>query len=232
MRSKADVSFEGRHRGESRVHWHGSGDLAAHQREVGGNGSGLAGVAVTGPFHRGATGEGRTAAILRGTWDPGLARDGGPDGATGLTARLVLVYLRLAVGIPELVESLEKFQHLPRFVALWHRIHLPAAEILAPAYAGAELLGALLLLAGWRTRTVAALFVVQLLSEILLTKHPLLKLGAWMVEWQSLVVVLILAQVGAGPWSLDWHAVGRRARHSVAKRFYQEAWGHDPPKYG
>jgi uncharacterized membrane protein YphA (DoxX/SURF4 family) len=123
---------------------------------------------------------------------------------------MVPLYLRLAIGIPELASSLEKLQNLPAFVALWHEVHLPAAKILAPVFAAGELVGALLLLAGWQTRTVAALFVAELLSEILLTKQPLVRLSGWTLEWQSLCVALILARIGAGPWSLDWRSACRR----------------------
>ncbi len=126
-------------------------------------------------------------------------------------AGLVPLYLRLAVGIPELVSSLERFQHLPAFVAVWQGIHLPAAATLAPAYATAELVGALLLLAGWQTRTVAVLFVAELLAEVLLTKAPLMRLAGWLLEWQSLWVALILVRIGAGPWSVDGRFARRRA---------------------
>lgn len=178
-----------------------------HTREPdGGNGASLAGVAITGPYQRATIG-----GTFRNGGDHGPACEGGSHYATGLTARLVPVCLRAAIGIPELASSLEKVHHLPAFVALWHEFHLPAAEIFAPAYAVAGLCGALLLLAGWKTRPVAVLFVAGLLSEILLTKRPLVMLAGWMLEWQSLCVVLILARIGAGPWSLDGRSA-RRAR--------------------
>lgn len=168
--------------------------------------------------HGAPPGEGYLGSAFRDAWDRGLAHEGRLPNARSLTARLVPVYLRLAIGIPELASSLEKFQHLSAFVELWHKIHLPAAEILAPAFAATELFGALLLLAGWQTRTVAALFVAELLSEILLTKLPLLRLTGWMLEWQSLWVALILARIGAGPWSLDWRLARRHAQDSPANR--------------
>lgn len=149
-------------------------------------------------------GEDRTGPAFLDAGDPGLAFEEGSYNTISPVTRLVPLWLRLGVGVPELVSSLEKFHHLSSFVALWDKVHLPAAEILAPAFAAAELFGALLLLAGWQTRTVAALFVAELLFEILLTKRPLVRLTGWMLEWQSLWVALILARIGGGPLSLDW----------------------------
>jgi uncharacterized membrane protein YphA (DoxX/SURF4 family) len=85
-------------------------------------------------------------------------------------ARLVPLYLRLGVGVPELASSLEKLRHSVAFGALWHSVHLPASATLAPTYSAVELYGALLLLAGRQARAVAVLFAAKLLTEILLTK--------------------------------------------------------------
>ena len=120
-----------------------------------------------------------------------------------MTNGIVSLCLRLAIGIPEALSSVQKLQDLPEFLGVWHDIHFPAAALLAPAFAGAELLGALLLVVGWKTRTVALLFVAELVSEILLTKRPLLDLTGWTLEWQSLLIVLALVRLGAGAWSLD-----------------------------
>ena len=201
----------------------GSGyDTSLHARvQAGGNGSGSAQIAAD-PCGPGPIEHDGVGTAFRDAGDRGQAHH-----------LDVHVYLRLAVGVPELVSSLDKLQHLGAFVALWHEFHLPAAEILAPAFAAAELVGALLLLAGWQTRTVAALFVAELLSEILLTKEPLVNLSGWMLEWQALCVVLILARIGAGPWSLDrlflyWRS-SRAARTRLSgNREHQEALGHDP----
>ena len=209
---KADVTRPRGRRIEVRTGSFGTGyDTSLHTRgEDGGNGSGLAEVAIAGSCHGGPIGEDDLGSAFQDARDHGRACERDSQRATSLTARLVPVYLRLAIGIPELASSLEKLQDFQAFVALWHKFHLPAAEILAPAFVAAELLGALLLLAGWQTRTVAALFVAELLSEILLTKQPLVRLAGWMLEWQSLCVVLILARIGAGPWSLDWRSARRR----------------------
>lgn len=134
--------------------------------------------------------------------EEGAAETACPAGAAARDAAAPLL-LRLAVGVPELLSSLEKFQHLSTFLAVWHKVHLPAAALLAPAYAAAELVGALLLVVGWKTRAVALLFVAELVSEILITKRPLFRFTGWMSEWQSLCVVLVLASLGAGAWSLD-----------------------------
>ena len=135
--------------------------------------------------------------------------------ASGPTARLVPLFLRLGVGVPELASSLEKLRHSSAFAAIWHNVHLPAAGILAPAYAAVGLCGALLLLAGWQTRAVAVLFVAGLVAEIVLTKPPLMRFGGWMLEWQSLWVLLVLASTGAGSCSLDGYLACRRPTRAV-----------------
>jgi uncharacterized membrane protein YphA (DoxX/SURF4 family) len=158
--------------------------------------------------------------------DSGLPQDArrpGNGGTRDADARLtpaapgggIGFLLRLAVGIPELWASVQKLQDLPSLLGAWRIFHLPAAGVLAPAYAAAELLGALLLLVGWKTRIAALFFVADFAGEILVTKRPLLDFSGWTLEWQALCVVIVLARVGGGGWSFD-RFFGRRASRTAA----------------
>jgi uncharacterized membrane protein YphA (DoxX/SURF4 family) len=145
-------------------------------------------------------------------------------------ARFTLL-LRLMAGSVFLWEGILKFVYVNQGVGRFTKLGFPMPGMTAHVVAVFEIVGGLLLIAGWLTRPVALGFVVEMVVAILSTKVSLYfgtsplappaappKVGIWAVlhegrsEWAQLLTSLFLVLAGPGPWSLDERLAGWRRR--------------------
>src|ERR1043166_751330 len=132
------------------------------------------------------------------------------------------ILLRLMAGGVFFWEGILKFVYTNQGVGRFTKLGIPFPETTAHFVAGLEIIGGLLLIAGFLTRPVAILFVFEMIVAILSTKISLYlgtsplplppappQIGFWAVlhEWRSdiaqLACSLYLLLEGPGPWSLD-----------------------------
>ena len=139
-------------------------------------------------------------------------------------APAAILLIRLALGFVFLSEGIQKFLFpdqlgLGRFV----KIGIPAPQVMAPFVGCVEIVCGSLLLFGALTRLAAIPLIVDMLVAIGTTKVPmLLKSGFWAmahearVDFTMLLGCVFLLIAGAGRWSVDARAMGRKtARSSV-----------------
>ena len=128
--------------------------------------------------------------------------------------------LRLTVGFMFFSGAVDKLGSLGKFTAMFVGLGIPAAQVLAPATAVAELVGGLALMLGLGTRlaalTLAGDMVGALITDIgpnLAQKYPapweFLSNLFYASEWLLVGLLLWLLCVGAGKASLD-ALIGRR----------------------
>jgi len=153
-----------------------------------------------------------------------------PDSAPRAT-----ILVRLMAGGVFLWEGILKFVYTNQGVGRFAKIGIPAPHATAAFVGGLEILGGLLLIAGFLTRLIAIPFVIEMLVAIATTKIALYlgtsplplpaalpKVGIWAVlheirsDYAQIMSVLFLGIVGPGPWSLD--AVLARFRARVLQR--------------
>jgi putative oxidoreductase len=140
-----------------------------------------------------------------------------PDSAPKAT-----ILVRLMAGGVFLWEGILKFVYTNQGVGRFTKIGIPAPHATAAFVGGLEILGGILLIAGFLTRLIAIPFVIEMLVAIATTKIALYlgtsppplppappQLGIWAVlheirsEYAQIMSVLFLGIVGPGPWSLD-----------------------------
>ncbi len=153
-----------------------------------------------------------------------------PDSAPKAT-----ILVRLMAGGVFLWEGILKFVYTNQGVGRFTKIGIPAPHATAAFVGGLEILGGVLLIAGFLTRLIAIPFVIEMLVAMASTKIALYlgtsplplppalpKVGIWAVlheirsEYAQIMSVLFLGIVGPGPWSLD--AVSARFRARVPQR--------------
>jgi uncharacterized membrane protein YphA (DoxX/SURF4 family) len=169
-----------------------------------------------------------------------------PDSAPKAT-----ILVRLMAGGVFLWEGILKFVYTNQGVGRFTKIGIPAPHVTAVFVGGLEIVGGILLIAGYLTRFISIPFVIEMLVAIASTKIALYlgtsplplppalpKVGIWAVlhevrsEYAQMMSVLFLGIVGPGPWSLDAVLARFRARafqrreSSVARRLTDEveAW--------
>jgi putative oxidoreductase len=128
--------------------------------------------------------------------------------------------LRVTVGFMFLSGAVSKIGDLGKFTAMFVRLGIPAAQVLAPVTAVVELVGGAALMLGLGTRLVSLVLagdmVGALITDIgpdLAQKYPapwdLLSNLFYAPEWLLVGLLLWLLCVGAGKASLDG-LIGRR----------------------
>ena len=139
-----------------------------------------------------------------------------------VSAPKATILVRLMAGGVFLWEGILKFVYTNQGVGRFTRIGIPAPHVTAVLVGGLEIVGGILLIAGFRTRFISIPFVIEMLVAIASTKIALYlgtsplplppalpKVGIWAVlhevrsEYAQMMSVLFLAIVGPGPWSLD-----------------------------
>ncbi len=149
-----------------------------------------------------------------------------PDSAPKAT-----ILVRLMAGGVFLWEGILKFVYTNQGVGRFTRIGIPFPHATAVFVGVLEIVGGILLLAGFLTRFIAVPFVIEMLVAMLSTKIALYlgtsplplppappKVGIWAVfheirsDYAQIMSVLFLGIVGPGPWSLDAVLARFRAR--------------------
>ena len=145
------------------------------------------------------------------------------------------VVIRLMAGAVFLWEGILKFVYVNQGVGRFTKLGFPLPEMTAHFVGGLEIVGGLLLIAGFLTRAIAIPFVIEMSVAMLSTKIAIYlgtsplplppsppQIGIWAVlhevrsEYAQLMSVLFLMAVGPGPWSLDALVARTRARRRLA----------------
>src|ERR1700722_19439167 len=153
------------------------------------------------------------------------------------------VALRMMAGGVFFWEGLLKFVYANQGVGRFTKLGMPFPEMTATFVASVEIVGGLLLLAGFLTRYVAFTFIIEMLVAMVSTKigvffgdsplpappSPPLA-GIWAViheirsEYAQLLTAVFLLAAGSGPWSLDAIVARMRLRaNSGFDRDHHEA---------
>jgi putative oxidoreductase len=150
-----------------------------------------------------------------------------------VSAPKATIVIRLMAGGVFLWEGILKFVYKNQGVGRFAKIGIPGPHATAVFVGGLEILGGILLIAGFLTRLIAIPFVIEMLVAIASTKIALYlgtsplplppappTAGIWAVlhevrsEYAQMMSVLFLGIVGPGAWSLD-AVLGRRLRAPV-----------------
>jgi putative oxidoreductase len=132
-------------------------------------------------------------------------------------ASSAVILIRVIVGGVFLSEGIQKFLFPGDLgVGRFTKIGIPVPEVMAPFVGMVEIVGAVLLLAGFLTRLAAIPLIFNMLVAITTTKIPILhKSGFWAmahearVDYAMLLGCIFLLIAGAGTWSLDARVAGR-----------------------
>jgi putative oxidoreductase len=113
---------------------------------------------------------------------------------------------RLTLGLVFVESGWGKLHDLPKVVAYFSDLGIPAAQFQAPLAAGTELLCGILMLLGLATRLASLPLIGTMLVAILTARrselHGLSDLFGF-IEYLYIVLCLWLGAYGAGPISLD-----------------------------
>jgi putative oxidoreductase len=162
-----------------------------------------------------------------------------PDSAPRST-----VLIRLMAGGVFLWEGILKFVYTNQGVGRFTKLGIPFPGPMAHFVAVLEIVGGLLLMAGFLTRFISVPFIIEMIVAILSTKISLYlgtsplplppappKVGPWAVlheirsDYAQIMSVTFLLIAGPGPWSVD--AILARtsalARRSVSRYVPREA---------
>ena len=146
------------------------------------------------------------------------------------------ILIRLMAGSVFFWEGILKFVYVNQGVGRFTKLGMPFPVFTADFVGGLEIVGGLLVMAGFLTRLIAIPFVIEMMVAMLSTKISLYlgtsplplppappKIGIWAVlheirsEYAQIMVVLYLLINGPGKWSLD--AVLARVGATRARKF-------------
>jgi putative oxidoreductase len=153
-----------------------------------------------------------------------------PDSAPRST-----VLIRLMAGGVFLWEGVLKFVYTNQGVGRFTKLGIPFPGPTAHFVAVLEIVGGMLLIAGFLTRVIAVPFIIEMIVAILSTKISLYlgtsplplppsppQVGAWAVlheirsDYAQIMSVLFLLIAGPGPWSVDAFLVRARTHRTAA----------------
>ncbi len=139
-----------------------------------------------------------------------------------LSAPRSTVLVRLMAGSVFFWEGILKFVYTNQGVGRFTKLGIPFPGPTAHFVAVLEIVGGLLVMAGFLTRVISVPFVIEMIVAILSTKISLYlgtsplplppappKVGAWAVlheirsDYAQIMSVLFLLIAGPGPWSVD-----------------------------
>ena len=145
-----------------------------------------------------------------------------------------IILLRLMAGGVFLWEGMLKFIYVNQGVGRFTKLGLPFPQATANMIGALEIVGGILLIAGFLTRPIAIPFVIEMLVAILSTKISLYlgtsplplppvppQIGLWAVlhevrsEYAQLMTTMFLLMAGPGRWSLDALLI----RHTKAGKY-------------
>ncbi len=147
------------------------------------------------------------------------------------------IIVRLMAGGVFFWEGILKFVYLNQGVGRFTKLGIPAPEMTANFVGCLEIVGGVLLIAGFLTRLIAVPFIIEMIVAMLSTKigvfygnSPLPappappKLGVWAVfheirsDYAQIMIVIFLLIAGPGKWSLDAYLARRRVREHANLR--------------
>jgi uncharacterized membrane protein YphA (DoxX/SURF4 family) len=151
-----------------------------------------------------------------------------PDNAPTATC-----LLRLMAGGVFLWEGILKFVFANQGVGRFTKLGIPAPALTAHFIGILEIVGGILIIAGFLTRLIAVPFIIEMLVAMLSTKISMYfgtsplplppvppQMGLWAVlheirsEYAQIMVVIFLLIVGPGRWSLDALLLRREKKES------------------
>jgi len=151
-----------------------------------------------------------------------------PDNAPTATC-----LLRLMAGGVFLWEGILKFVFANQGVGRFTKLGLPAPELTANFIGILEIVGGILIIAGFLTRLIAVPFIIEMIVAMVSTKISMYfgtsplplppvppQIGLWAVlheirsEYAQIMVVIFLLIVGPGRWSLDALLLRREKKES------------------
>jgi putative oxidoreductase len=143
--------------------------------------------------------------------------------------------IRLMAGGVFFWEGILKFVYTNQGVGRFTKLGIPFPGPMAHFVAVLEIIGGLLLIAGFLTRLLAVPFIIEMIVAILSTKISLYlgtsplplppappRIGAWAVlheirsDYAQIMSVLFLLIAGPGPWSVDAIVARTRERRTMA----------------
>ena len=152
-----------------------------------------------------------------------------PDNAPTAT-----VLLRLMAGGVFLWEGMLKFVFANQGVGRFTKLGIPAPELTANFIGILEIVGGILIIAGFLTRFIAVPLIIEMIVAMLSTKITMYlgtsplplppvppQIGLWAVlheirsEYAQVIVAIFLLIAGPGRWSLDALLARRREKESV-----------------
>ena len=151
-----------------------------------------------------------------------------PDNAPTATC-----LLRLMAGGVFLWEGMLKFVFANQGVGRFTKLGIPAPALTAHIIGILEIVGGILIIAGFLTRLIAVPFIIEMIVAMLSTKISMYfgtsplplppvppQIGLWAVlheirsEYAQIMVVIFLLSVGPGRWSLDALLLRREKKES------------------
>ena len=151
-----------------------------------------------------------------------------PDNAPTATC-----LLRLMAGGVFLWEGILKFVFANQGVGRFTKLGIPAPALTAHFIGILEIVGGMLIIAGFLTRLIAVPFIIEMIVAMLSTKISMYfgtsplplppvppQIGLWAVlheirsEYAQIMVVIFLLIVGPGRWSLDALLLRREKKES------------------
>ena len=144
------------------------------------------------------------------------------------------ILLRLMAGGVFLWEGILKFVFANQGVGRFTKLGIPAPELTANFIGILEIVGGILIIAGFLTRFIAVPFIIEMIVAMLSTKISMYlgtsplplppvppQIGLWAVlheirsEYAQVIVAIFLLIAGPGRWSLDALLARRREKESV-----------------
>src|SRR4030095_15982422 len=141
--------------------------------------------------------------------------------------------LRLMAGGVFFWEGILKFVFANQGVGRVTKLGLPAPELTANFIGILEIVGGILIIAGFLTRLIAVPFIIEMIVAMLSTKISMYfgtsplplppvppQIGLWAVlheirsEYAQIMVIIFLLSVGPGRWSLDALLLRREKKES------------------
>ncbi|MDQ6766037.1 MAG: DoxX family protein [Verrucomicrobiota bacterium] len=161
------------------------------------------------------------------------------------------ILLRLMAGGVFLWEGILKFVYTNQGVGRFTKLGIPAPELTTNFVGMLEIVGGILLIAGFLTRLIAVPFIFEMIVAILSTKPGIYfgtsplplppsppKTGPWAVlheirsDYAQIMIVIFLLVVGPGKWSLDAYLARRRTRERAGtpKENFAPPWRAKPER--
>ena len=112
---------------------------------------------------------------------------------------------RIALGALFLVHGIPKIRNPKQTIAFVKGTGFPGGAVFAALFTLLEFFGGIALLLGFLTQVVGLLFALEMVATAYFAKTKLGKkfVTGWELDIAYLALALVVALLGAGPWSVD-----------------------------